>query len=442
MSVFKDSKSVQSDKLNFIAEAFWKDFNDVIYCQQQKRFYQWTWSIYKPITLIDLLQLMRRRYPSIAEFPIKKRYEVIDNYKEFSAMDIKDFDVEDGLNFQNKYLSMKDFTAHEHDQKRFSTILLPYDYEPENGCPLFIKTINDIFMDDQHKIKILQEFFGYCLSRDMRYEKAMFFVGEGGCGKSVILDCLQYVLNPANVSYVSLRHFSDSVRMGSIENKLVNVCTEVPKKAEDYEENFKRIVTGEYIQINKKYIDPYDIKPFAKLIFAVNQWPHIDDQSTAFYRRMLILTFNKPIPEEQYNRDLKENLKKETAGILNWAIEGLKRLREQKGFYMTSEMKETIQEIKGLNNPLLEWSVEHIEIKEKSEIEKNDAYNKYSIWCRTNGYKPVGKIKFCVEIFKIFAHVTKKNHKQAHGERKYVWPNIAWVVNNPIKTEEQISWDE
>lgn len=445
MSVFKDiQEDVQPNELNFIAEAFWKEFNDVIYCQQRKKFYQWTWQVYKEITSIDLLCLMRVRYPKIAEYSLRKRYEVIDNYKEFSAMNVEEFDTGDGLNFQNKYLDVATLQFHEHKKTRYTTILIPYDYDSTGQCPLFLATIKDIFMNDEIKINILQEFFGYCLTKDTRQEKAMFFVGEGGSGKSVILDCLQYILSSANVSYVSLRHFSDTIRLCSIENKLLNVCTEVPKKAEDYEENFKKIVTGEYIEVSQKYIPAYNIKPFCKLIFAVNQWPHIDDQSSAFYRRMLILVFCKMYPEEQYNKNLKEHLKAETSGILNWALEGLKRLRHQNGFTQSHEMKETIKEIKFMNNSILEWIEDSIIISPKGEVRKQEAYNKYTAWCRLNGYKPLGNAKFSGEIYRTFQNVTKKDYRHSSGDRLRVWPGIALVDNSQItiEPEAQASWDE
>ena len=442
MPTFNDKKAsdVQKHKSIWIAEQMWQSAQDVLYCNGS--FYQWEGRIYKKIDDMDWIILMTKRFPAFDESSPAKQKEILEVYRMFAKTPIEEFNKEDGLCLQNKYVNLDDLNVYEHDKKRINTILIPYDYDPIVECPLWITTIADILEGNNNKIRTLQEFFGYCLTKQTKYEKALFLTGEGGTGKSVILDCLLYMLSVKNVSFISLRHFSDSVRLQSIENKMVNICTEISKKVEDYEEMFKKIVTGEYIQVSPKYIPQYDIKPHAKLIFAVNQWPHIDDQSSAFFRRMLILTLNKIYPEEMYDRDLKEKLKSETQGILNWALIGLKRLREQKGFYMTEEMKEDIREVRNLNNPVALWAEENIRIEKGKEIAKKEVYQKYSVWCQLNGYKPLGHAKFSMELHRIFKSVTKKNVRSSLGDRPYVWPNLTWVLPESVPSENQAVWDD
>lgn len=441
MASFNDKKSedVQKHKSIYLADEIWANYKDIIWCNGT--FWKWGSAVYYKIDDVDWMIEVSRRFPAFDESAPSKQREIMDVYKRNSKIDGALFNNEDGLCFKNVYLDLKTFDVLPHDKKRINTILIPYEYEPNAECLLWTSTINDILDGDNNKIRTLQEFFGYCLTRVMKYEKALFLVGEGGSGKSVILDCLHYILDESNISHISLRHFSDSVRLASIENKKVNICTEVPKKAQDYEENFKKIVTGEHIQVSPKYIKEYDIKPMAKLIFAINQWPHIDDQSTAMYRRMLIISMPKIYEEEYYNRDLKDNLKTECVGILNWAIEGLKRLRAQKAFAMTEEMKEAIKEIKNINNPIGIWAQENIRVDKDREILKSEAYQHYRVWCAANGHHATSSSKFSMELYRIYAPVTKKYYRQSSGyDRKYVWPNLSWVTNAP--QEAQTTWPE
>ena len=271
----------------------------------------------------------------------------------------------------------------------------------------------------------------------------MFLYGEGGTGKSVILEALKSMIGLNNVSFVSLRHFADSMRLASLQNKLINICSEVSGKAEDYEETFKKVVSMEEIDVSPKYITPFSFSPFCKLIFAVNNWPHIADKSSAFFRRMLILGVNNVFSEAEQDKDLKDKLQLERAGILNWAISGLQRIRKQKGFYVTEEMKEEIEDIKLENNPIAHWAKENIDIKKGAYITKPDAYQKYALWANTNGHRPITTIRFAIEFFRLYRHTTKKHSRQASGERINFWPNLAWKKDGiPAEVNEQMTWEE
>ena len=433
----KTKDDIESHKSIYTAKLIWEGFKDCIYSNGS--FYQWGGQVYKKIDDIDWMILMCDRFPALNEFRPSLQKEIMEVYKRFSKIPVDEFNKEDGLCFLNTYLDLKNLYLHAHDKIRINTILIPYNYDVTAQCELWLSTLKVIFENDFNRINSLQEFFGYCLSKDTRYEKSMFLYGEGGTGKSVILDSLRDMIDIENVSFVSLRHFFDSVRLSSLQNKLINICTEVPPKAEDYEEMYKKIVSGEYIEVSPKYIPQYAFKPFVKLIFAINDWPHIADKSSAFFRRMLVLGVNNAFTDENSDKDLKEKLKTETPGILNWAIEGLKRIRKQKGFYITESMKEEIEEIKTQNNPIITFLKEHIREEQGKEILKTDLYKTYNTWCGLNGYKTLGSAKFGAELFRVYRRVTKKDARHASGDRARIWPNITWASNPQI--EDMVEWD-
>ena len=79
---------------------------------------------------------------------------------------------------------------YEHDPRCFSTVALPYDYDPAATCPLWEQTLAEIFpleCDDDNRIAVLQEFMGLTLfPNQMRHEKFLITVGHGANGKSTI----------------------------------------------------------------------------------------------------------------------------------------------------------------------------------------------------------------------------------------------------------------
>ena len=440
MAKFEDKKSdqVTLHKSIHIAETMWKDSKDILYCNGS--FYQWEGRIYKKIDDIDWMILVSIRFPAFNEIAPRTQREIMEVYKRFSKIPLEDLNALDGLCFNNKYLDLKDISAHDHDQKRLSTILIPYDYDSKAQCPLWDATIKDIFEIDVNKILSLQEFFGYCLTRDTSQEKAMFLFGEGGTGKSVILETLQNMIGQGNVSFVSLRHFNDSIRMASLQSKLINISTEVPKRAEDYEETYKKVASGEFIDVSPKYIAPFSFRPFCKMIFAINEWPHIDDKTQAFFRRMLIIELEKVYDEEMQDKILKTKLISELPGILNWAIKGLERIREKNNFTQNEYMKIAVREVRMQNNPVALFAAEMLRISDGSEIGKHSLYKEYSAWCGINGYKSAGSARFGTEIYRIFRASTDKESRSTEGQRVRVWKNLVLKVYG--EEQEAIKWED
>ncbi len=406
-----------------IAEEIWNAHKDILYCTGY--FFRWQSKVYEKIDDIDWMILMSDRFPSINEMSPRSQREIMEVYKRFAKTPLEKFNCEDGLCFENKYLDFSDVSVHDHNKKRINTIIVPYNYDPKAKCALWEATIKDIFENDMNKVISLQEFFGYCLTRDTSQEKAMFLFGEGATGKSVVLETLQNMIGKDNASFVSLKHFSDSMRISTLQNKLINISTEVPKHACDYEEIYKKIASGEYIDVNPKYIPPFSFRPFCKMIFAINEWPHIDDKTFAFFRRMLIIDFNKIYSEDVQDKILKKKLITELPGILNWAIRGLARIKEKNSFTQSEYMKNAIREVKLQNNPAALFVSENLEVVDGERISKQVLYKTYAAWCNVNGYKVLGSAKFGTEIYRIFNKSTKRDARRTDGDRDRVWENTA-----------------
>jgi uncharacterized protein (DUF1330 family) len=86
------------------------------------------------------------------------------------------------------------------------------------------------------------------------------------------------------------------------------------------------------------------MKPYiAKLVFAANQMPQVDTHQDTFFRRWLLVAFpNKFTKKEDddypmADPTLEDTLMDEMEGILNFAVEGLQRLRDQDGEF-TNEL--------------------------------------------------------------------------------------------------------
>jgi putative DNA primase/helicase len=312
----------------------------------------------------------------------------------------KDLNNTNLLNLKNGFFDLDTWTSIPHSPIIFSTIQLDVTFDPEAKCDLWLKTLHEIFPDEvgDQKISVLQEFFGLCLTKETKYEKALLCIGEGSNGKSVVLWILQHLLKKENVSAIPLEKFDNSHYLVNLFGKLANISIETNAKSEVYDSTFKAVVTGDLIQADQKFKPAIHFNPFCKLVFATNNLPRVDDKSDAFFRRLLIIRFNRQFTETEQNKDLKYQLLSELDGILIWSLEGLKRLRDRGYFQNPDDMKKEIEDYRRENNSVLVFVEEVCELDPNKEISKSKLYSIFQEWSKLNGFHPMGKLKFGKEL--------------------------------------------
>jgi P4 family phage/plasmid primase-like protien len=304
------------------------------------------------------------------------------------------------LNLKNGLLNSDTWTVLPHTPDIYSTIQLDVTFNMEAKCDLWLKTLYEIFpdADGDQKISILQEFFGVCLTKENKYEKALLLIGEGANGKSVILWVLLHLLKKENVSAIPLEKFDNHFYLINLLGKLANISIETNAKSEVYDSTFKAVVTGDPIQADQKFKPAILFNPFCKLVFATNNLPRVDDKSDAFFRRILILRFKKQFLETEQNKNLKHELLYELDGILIWCLKGLHRLRARTFFENPADMHKEIEDYRKENNSVIVFVEEVCELGPDKEMSKTELYSVFQKWCQVSGFKAIGKIKFGKEL--------------------------------------------
>ncbi len=407
-----------------IALGFCQQFPEIIFCDDDKSFYIYENGFYRYLSELQLERMLLDKSTFTRKIPYAQLKTVIKRIATERMKYLEVFNPEGFINLNNGIYVLQSGNLIPHTIDYISTIKLGFDYSQDADCPLWVRTLNEIFEDDQNKVRTIQEYFGYCLTRDVSQEKALIITGEGGTGKSTVLNTLINLIGESNCSFLSLRHFSNPQKSSVLKNKLVNICSEVPKRITDFEAEFRIIVTGESLQVSPKFIPDYTIKPYCKLVLALNEFPFIDDKTNAFYRRLLIVEFNRVFKEDQQDKQLRNKLMAELPGIFNWAIKGLKSL-QNRGFFVIDEyMKRHIDNIKESNNPIVQFINENIEFKLNDYLVKQEVYARYVVWSKENGYLPVGANKFGAEMYRTFLEYTPKDARNNNAYRDRIWKNL------------------
>ena len=215
------------------------------------------------------------------------------------------------------------------------TDLLGYDYDPESGCKMWLAFLG--MMLSPKDILKLQKYLGLgCVNRRMMshvVEDTLWLIGSGANGKTTIEEVVRAVYGYNNVSEASMGELLDRnqisrmLTMSNIDGKIFNICSEVDMSdISRGSDAFKRLCSGEPQNargIGENVRKIYDI-PF--LIFSMNQRPVNKRMDSAFRRRIVEISFNQSIREDDMDPGLGDKLKKELSGIRNWMIEGYKLL--------------------------------------------------------------------------------------------------------------------
>jgi putative DNA primase/helicase len=236
---------------------------------------------------------------------------------------------------------------------------------------------------------------------------------------------------------------------GNFIDKIANIDREIPRDLTGYEDALKKIISGEAVTVDTKFIPSYDAFPYCKIIFAANDMPHISDTSDALFRRMLLLDFNNVIEKQSMDVELKEKIKKEAAGIFNWAFEGLRRLRENNKFTESLQVLENINELKLQNNTVFYFINECFDFVPVSEegnnyIQIDVLYEKYKDFCHKVGGKGIfKKVVFGKEIKKVFGKQIITSSKWINNTTHRVW--LGLKEKNSVSTASDagvIGWGE
>ena len=170
--------------------------------------------------------------------------------------------------------------------------------------------------------KALFQMLGLALSNIRRLQLSGFLIGPAGSGKSEFLRLFDALLPDVACTYLSLEDLGDRFGAGNLAGAHVSLCGDLEegqmgKKALA---KFKKIVGADKVLLQQKYVQHFNAKVTAFLMFAGNFLPEVDDRSGAFERRVWLINTGSTIPVEERNPNLTEMLRADLDAIASKAV--------------------------------------------------------------------------------------------------------------------------
>lgn len=275
-----------------------------------------------------------------------------------------------------------------------------YDYEPGVKPFLWQKFLDQV-LPDKYWQDALQMFLGatFIDRRKVKIEHIVILLGKGANGKSVIQQAVCGVLGHDYVSTMEVgrlcsRSSDGDFAVAEVNGRRLNYCTEMEET--DFmrkSARLKAVVSGEAVTARQLYGMPFKAMNIPLLMANANRLPFFNTKDEAMMRRVYVIPFNVTIPDEEQDRELSDKLVEEYPAILNWMLEGRRKLIEN-GYRLPKDnsLSRIIEERETEFNSILKFMSIHKYLASPEGQYLNpvvwrsskDLYAEYERWCKQN----------------------------------------------------------
>jgi putative DNA primase/helicase len=307
--------------------------------------------------------------------------------------------------FKNGVYNIEDDSFTEFSPDYIITNKINWNYNPSAKSELAETTLKKFACNDENIETLLKEVIGYCFYRYNELGKAFILTGDKSNGKSTFLDMISYLLGQENISSLDLAELGERFKTAELFGKLANIGDDIKGDFIPDLAIFKKLVTGDRVNAERKGQDPFEFNNYSKMLFSANKIPRVKDETGAVLRRLIIVPFNAKFDKNSKDYDPYIKYKLRSDEVMEYLImeglKGLKNVLKNKGFTISEKIEIELQEFDEMNNPILMFIRDNDENDIKNHT-TNEVYLNYTEYCRESGLNPLGKIEFSRQMCKNF----------------------------------------
>ena len=264
------------------------------------------------------------------------------------------------------------------------TFQFPIIYDSNAKCPRTITFLDQVLTPSQRVL--IEEWIGFYFWRQYMFKKAIIFVGAGDTGKTTLLEVITNLLGRENISSISLQKMTgDKFSAAHLYEKHGNLVDELSARDINDTGAFKMATGGGSVTGEYKFGNQFSFHNFSKFTFACNRIPDVTDMNDeAYFNRWMVVRFENPIKRIIPNYIETLTTEEERSGLFNLAMEGLKRLLEQKRFSYGNTPEQTKAEMMRSGSSIAMFVGAMLEKDFGYEMEKEDMYQAYIQYCHDN----------------------------------------------------------
>lgn len=271
---------------------------------------------------------------------------------------------------------------------------LPFPWAPDAKAPRWDRYLREVFQgeaDAEDRIRLLAQFVGACLfGVAPRFERVVMLAGGGENGKSVTLTAVSALFPPEARSAIPPQDFGDDNKGAALAGKRLNVVNELPDSEILAGETFKAIVTGDEITRRRAYEQTLTFRSRAGHLFAANRLPGSSDKSWGFWRRWIVVEFNRRFTAADREPGLGDWIvANELPGIAAWAVRGAADLLSDGNYNVPESSRRVLSRWQLSSDPLMLFLSDCTAPAHGEDpwVSATELYVAYTGWCTANGYR-------------------------------------------------------
>lgn len=246
--------------------------------------------------------------------------------------------------------------------------------------------------DDPQVEQLIWQIIGAVIRPNVRWDKVIMpYSTKGNNGKGTLCRLLRNLCGEGNYTSIAINDMSKNFRLAPLLSASAVIVDEnnVTGYLDDAS-TFKALITGDKVQIEAKYKNPVDFRFSGLMVQCVNFLPRVNDKTSSFYRRILMVPFEKCFTgaERKYIKDDYLNRQEVLEYVLCKVLEKIPSYYE---FDVPDACTRLLDDYKTFNDPVRQFAEEMLPELKWQLVPNKFLYDLFKAWYEEN--IPSGRVQ-------------------------------------------------
>lgn len=246
--------------------------------------------------------------------------------------------------------------------------------------------------DDPQVEQLIWQIIGAVIRPNVRWDKVVMpYSTKGNNGKGTLCRLLRNLCGEGNYTSIAINDMSKNFRLAPLLSASAVIVDEnnVTGYLDDAS-TFKALITGDKVQIEAKYKNPVDFRFSGLMVQCVNFLPRVNDKTSSFYRRILMVPFEKCFTgaERKYIKDDYLNRQEVLEYVLCKVLEKIPSYYE---FDVPDACTRLLDDYKTFNDPVRQFAEEMLPELKWQLVPNKFLYDLFKAWYEEN--IPSGRVQ-------------------------------------------------
>lgn len=246
--------------------------------------------------------------------------------------------------------------------------------------------------DDPQVEQLIWQIIGAVIRPNVRWDKVIMpYSTKGNNGKGTLCRLLRNLCGEGNYTSIAINDMSKNFRLSPLLHVSAVIVDENNVTAYlDDASTFKALITGDQVQIEEKYKAPVDFRFSGLMVQCVNFLPRVNDKTSSFYRRILMVPFEKCFTgaERKYIKDDYLNRQEVLEYVLCKVLE---KIPSYYDFDVPDACTRLLDDYKTFNDPVRQFAEEMLPELKWQLVPNKFLYDLFKAWYEEN--IPSGRVQ-------------------------------------------------